>query len=150
MVENGRELNPYYDPNRKAGEEVSSTGEGRHVLILENNLIHAGVGLVQKGQPVAFWDGVGIALKTATSVNEFVPVDTEGIWRVSVTAINNVVVGQSLYIDFNGIVTDDISDPFRVVFGYALQPIVVNGGPEVIAVKVHWMWPFWWYLFNGV
>lgn len=148
-----REPNPYYDPNRQAGEEVSSTGEGRHILVLEENLMHPthADGLVDKGDPVVFYDGVGTALKSATSSSEFVPIDTEGIWRHSVTAVLSVSVGETLYITSAGIITDDVTAAWAV-FGYALQPIVVVDGPdtEVIAVKVHWMWPFWWYFMDGV
>ena len=61
--------NYYYDPNRSAGEEISSTYEGRHIYVQEVLLVHAdpGDGLVDKGQPVAFFEGVGIALKSASS-----------------------------------------------------------------------------------
>lgn len=141
--------NYYYDPNRKAGEEVSSTFEGRHVYIQENILIHAdpGDGLVDKGQPVAFWDGVGIALKSATSVSENIPIDTEGIWRLSVVSNFGIMVGQALFITAAGIITDDWTVAWAVI-GYALQAIT-GAATEVIAVKVHWMgvpwiW-FWWY-----
>ena len=140
--------NYYYDPNREAGEEVSSTGEGRHVYVQEALLIHVdnGDGLVDKGQPVAFWEGVGIALKSAISASENIPIDTEGIWRLSVVAANPVMVGQALFITNGGIVTDDPADAWAVI-GYSLQAIS-GAGTEIIAVKVHWMgvpwiW-FWW------
>jgi len=144
--------NYYYDPYREAGEEVSSTGEGRHVYVQEIVLIHAdpGDGLVDKGQPVSFWDGVGIALKSATSTSENVPIDTEGIWRLSVVATWPVVVGQSLFITAAGIVTDDPTVAWAVI-GYSMQAIT-QPGTEIIAVKVHWMgvpwiW-FWWFWWN--
>jgi len=140
--------NYYYDPNREAGEEVSSTFEGRHVYVQESVLIHAdpGDGLVDKGHPVAFWDGVGIALKSATSKSENIPIDTEGIWRLSVVAVNPIVIGQALFITAAGIVTDDPTVAWAVI-GYSLQTIT-GAGTEIIAVKVHWMgvpWTwFWW------
>ena len=140
--------NYYYDPYREAGEEVSSTFEGRHVYVQEIVLIHAdpGDGLVDKGQPVAFWDGVGIALKSATSTSENVPIDTEGIWRLSVVATWPVVIGQALFITAAGVVTDNPGVAWAVI-GYSMQAIA-GAGTEVIAVKVHWMgvpwiW-FWW------
>jgi len=147
--------NPYLDTYRQAGEQVSSTGEGRHVMIEEFNLIHPAHadGLVDKGDPVAFWDGVGVALKSATSINESIPIETEGIWRLSVmnTGLNtfgSIVVGQVLFIDASGVVYDEWSTSFTI-FGYALQPIADpgQGAPitEVIAVKVHWMYPYWFY-----
>jgi hypothetical protein len=144
--------NYYYDPNREAGEEVSSTLEGRHVYVQESVLIHAdpGDGLVDKGQPVAFWDGVGIALKSATSKSENIPIDTEGIWRLSVVATWPIKVGQALFITAAGIITDDPTIAWAVI-GYALQAIA-GAGTEIIAVKVHWMgvpwiW-FWWNWWN--
>jgi predicted RecA/RadA family phage recombinase len=143
--------NYYYNPYAQAGEEVSSTGEGRHVYIQEIVLVHAdpGDGLVNKGQPVAFFEGVGIALKSATSTSENVPIDTEGIWRVSVVATGAIAVGQSLFINTSGVVTDSPVDG-QAVFGYALQQIA-GAGTYVIAVKVHWMalnwlWLIWWFL----
>lgn len=140
-------------PHRGAGEQVSSTYEGRHISVQEVLLIHAdpGDGLVDKGQPVAFWEGVGIALKSATSTSENVPIDTEGIWRVSVGAIiADIAVGQSLFISDTGVVSDDPTNA-QAVFGYALQQII-QGNTAIIAVKVHWMalnwlWFIWW-MFN--
>ena len=141
--------NAYLDPYAEAGEEVSSTFEGRHVSIQEVVLVHVdnGDGLVDKGQPVAFWEGVGIALKSATSTSENVPVDTEGIWRVSVVAAAPIVIGQSLFITTAGVVTDDPTSA-QAVFGYSMQAITAPA-TEVIAVKVHWMslnwlWLFWY------
>jgi len=141
--------NHYYDPHREAGEEISSTLEGRHVYVQEILLVHVdnGDGLVDKGQPVAFFEGVGIALKSATSTSENVPIDTEGIWRVSVVATAAINVGQSLFINTSGVVTDSPVDG-QAVFGYALQQIA-GAGTYTIAVKVHWMalnwlWLIWW------
>ena len=146
--------NPYLNVYAQAGEEISSTYEGRHITIQEVVLTHVdlGGGLVQKGQPVAFWEGVGIALKTATSTAENIPVDTEGIWRVSVvSAVGNIVIGQSLYITNAGVVTDDPTNA-QAVFGYSLQTVTLND-TSIIAVKVHWMtlnwmWFFWWFIYG--
>ena len=145
--------NYYYDPHRGAGEEVSSTYGGRHVYVQEILLIHEdllGDGLVKKGQPVAFWDGVGIALKSASSTSENIPIDTEGVWRLSVVATAAVVVGQALYITDGGVITDDPTTAWAVI-GYAVQTIA-GAGTEIIAVKVHWMgvpWIlFWWFLWS--
>ena len=116
-----------------------------------------GANFVRKGDPVAFFDGVGVALKTATALTDSIPVDTEGVWRLSVTntgvnAFGNIVEGQVLYIDAGGVIFDEWSTSYAV-YGYALEPIADpgQGAPitQVIAVKVHWMWP-WWYYTNGV
>ena len=143
--------NYYLDTHREADEEISSTYEGRHVYVQEVVLVHVnlGDGLVDKGQPVAFWEGVGIALKSASSTAENIPIETEGIWRVSVVATAAIVIGQSLFIDNTGVVTDNPANAMAV-FGYSLQTI---GAPRtaIIAVKVHWMslnwlWLFWYFL----
>ncbi len=147
--------NPYYTAYGRAGDEVSSTGEGRHVTIEESYLVHPthADGLVDKGDPVAFFDGVGVALNSATAATDHITIDTEGIWRLSVTntgvnTFGTVTVGQVLYINAAGVVYDEWSTSFAV-FGYALEPIADpgQGAPitQVIAVKVHWMWPFWYY-----
>ena len=142
--------NPYYDLYRVAGEEVSSTNAGRYINVIEHELIHPvhADGFVDKGDPVALFDGVGVAMKSASSVNDIITIDTEGIWRLSVTntgvnTFGTIVTGQVLYIDVNGVVYDEWSTSYAV-FGYALQPID-SVRTEVIAVKVHWMWPFWYY-----
>jgi predicted RecA/RadA family phage recombinase len=147
--------NPYYDTHRSAGEEVSSTFEGRHIQVTESYLVHpdhtdpvTGANLVRKGDPVALFDGVGVALKTAQAVTDTITVDTEGIWRLSVTNtglnnFTNITVGQVLFITAAGIITDDWVSSYAI-FGYALQPIT-GVGTMVIAVKVHWMYPYWFY-----
>ena len=147
--------NPYYDAHRLAGEEVSSTGEGRHINVKESNIgaypVHAD-GHVHKGDPVALFDAVGVALKTGSSptFSDVIPVDTEGIWRLSVTntGLNNfgtIVPGQVLFIGGNGVITDHWVGGYGYsIFGFALQPID-SVRTEVIAVKVHWMYPYWFY-----
>jgi len=54
-----------------------------------------------------------------------------------------------LYIDATGMIFDEWSTSLAI-FGYALEPIPDPGiGPpitRIIAVKVHWMWPFWFYV----
>ena len=148
--------NPYTNPYEAvAGREISSTGIGRHVNIEESQLVHPAHadGLVDKGDPVAFWDGVGVALKSAQAITDSIPVDTEGIWRLSVTntgvnIFGDITVGQVLFIDIFGVIFDEWSTSFAI-FGYALEPIADpgQGAPitQVIAVKVHWMYPYWFY-----
>lgn len=146
-------LNHYYASYGVAGQEISSTYEGRHVYVQEVVLIHAdpGDGLVDKGQPVAFSEGVGIAMKSASSTGENIPIDTEGIWRVSVVAAAPIMIGQSLFIDIAGVVTDNPANA-QAVFGYSLQTIGAPG-IEIIAVKVHWMslnwlWLLYWFFYG--
>jgi len=148
--------NPYTNAYEAvAGRQISSTLEGRHVNIEELNLIHPthADGLVDKGDPVAFWDGVGVALKSATANTDSIPIETEGIWRLPVTntgvnTFGDITVGQVLFIDATGTIFDEWSTSFAI-FGLALEPIADpgQGAPitQVIAVKVHWMYPYWFY-----
>ena len=160
------QYNPYYDHYAEAGQEVSSTFEGRHVQLSEGWLYHrdlTGDGFVQKGQPVVFTfgSGVGIALKTATSMTDIIPIDTEGIWRLEVWATDDIAPGQVLWIcddgsGEDGIVTDDpfISSGLPNVLGYAMEPFRFTDNGEfntvILAVKVHWMFWWWWFDGNGV
>jgi len=146
---------PYYDPNPQVGDEISSTFEGRHVSILESNLVHPSHtdGFVDKGDPVSFgigWAGlaVGIALKSAASASEFIEVDTEGIWRCEVVAQWDMIVGQLVFITGAGVLVDWPPDENSHIFGYTLQ--AMDAGTATIAVKVHWMdtgvwWWWFWY-----
>ena len=146
-------LNPYLNPYAVAGEEISSTGEGRHVNILEGDLVHPAHAdvFVNKGDPVSFgigWFGlgVGIALKSASANTDVIPVDTEGIWRCEVVAEWNMIVGQLVFITSTGVLVDWPPDENAHIFGYTLQPLLAGTG--TIAVKVHWMdtGVWWWWL----
>ena len=146
-------LNPYLNPYAVAGQEISSTSEGRHVNILEGDLVHPAHadGFVDKGDPVSFgigWAGlgVGIALKTASANTDVIPVDTEGIWRCEVVAQWNMIVGQLVFITSAGVLVDWPPDENTHIFGYTLQPLLAGTGS--IAVKVHWMdTGVWWWWF---
>jgi hypothetical protein len=156
------EHNAYYNERGEEGDQVSSTFEGRHVTIAEGWLYHdtTNNSLVQKGQPVSFSWGdfmclaVGIALKTASSMDDFITIDTEGIWRVKVLATNDIYPGQVLWIGddgagTDGVILDDptVSSGFPQVFGYAVEPFTFTTNGEfnevVMAVKVHWMAGLW-------
>jgi len=147
-------LNPYLDPYAVKGDEVSSTYAGRHVNILEGDLVHPvhTDGFVDKGDPVSFgigWfgQGAGIALMSAQSDHDIIPVDTEGIWRCEVVCVWDLVVGQIVFITSLGVLVDWPIDDECHILGYALQPIAA-GETEVIAVKVHWMdTGVWWWWF---
>jgi predicted RecA/RadA family phage recombinase len=142
--------NPYYNQYGHAGDEISSTAEGRHILVQEGYLVHPthADGMVDKGDPVALFDGVGVALKSAAANTDWIPIDTEGVWRLSVTntGLNNfgsITVGQVLFIDPSGVVNDHWVGAYAI-FGYALEAIDTVR-TEVIAVKVHWQYPYWYY-----
>ena len=152
-------INPYYDPHATKGEEISSTYAGRHVNILEGDLVHPPHtdGFVDKGDPVSFgigWGGlgVGVALYSARADTDVIPVDTEGIWRCEVVAGWDMIVGQLVFISSAGVLQDWPADENAHIFGYTLQPMVA--GTATIAVKVHWMdtgvwWWWFWYWEHG-
>ena len=133
----------------EAGEQVSSTYEGRHVTVLESDLIHPTQtdGLVVKGDPVVFGTvglrAVGIAMTTGLSAGQRIAVDTEGIWAVDVVANNDagasdVNGGDLLYITTAApaVVSKINNTATNIPFGYALG-FITGGNTEFIAVKVH-------------
>jgi len=140
-----------YDPTyQHAGEECSSTNEGRYVNIVESVLVHPqhdlGLDLVQKGDPCTTYELCGVAMNTATSTSDVVSIDTEGIWWLDVKCFffgADISVGQRVYIDANAVVSDDV---FEIPFGWALGP-VTDGQTELIAVKVHSTEWVWWIIF---
>jgi len=124
-----------------AGEEISSTYEGRHVTLLASELTHAGA-VVTKGLPVVFGNACGVAFKTEVLGTDLIAVDTEGIWAESVVAVNDfgnsaVIPGDLLYINTTTCIISKISTQVtQIPFGYALGNIG-DGSTAVIAVKVH-------------
>ena len=134
--------NPY-DGFTVAGTEVSSTYEGRHVTLIESEIM-APAGLTAYGDPVLGGGNiVGVALGTATAAGSLVPIDTEGIWALEVSADDElgtsaVVVGDEIFIDkTTGALSKRYNKNTHQRFGYALKAIAA-GNDEVIAVKVHW------------
>ena len=132
------------------GDEISSTFEGRHVTLLESDLVHPVHSpvntLVEKGDPVVSATGrpaiVGVAFKSAAAATDRIAIDTEGIWNLDVVAVNDagnsaVAGGDCIYINTTTAVLSKISDgATQVPFGYALG-IVTSGATAAIAVKVH-------------
>lgn len=131
------------------GEEISSTYEGRHLTLLESDLVHPthADGFVDKWDPVVSATGkpciVGVALNSAAAATDRIAIDTEGIFALDVVAANdagNVAVagGDLIYINTTTAVLSKVSDgATQVPFGYALG-IITSGSTNSIAVKVHW------------
>jgi len=130
------------------GDEISSTYEGRHITLLESDLVHPthADGFVDKGDPIVSATGkpaiVGVAFRSATAATDKIAIDTEGIWNLDVVAANDAgnsaVAGSDLlYINTTTAVISKISNQAtQVPFGYALG-IVTSGATAAIAVKVH-------------
>lgn len=130
---------------KDAGDEISSTYEGRHITCLESEITHPTHtdGFVDKGDPVVIGNQiVGIALKSAAAASDLIAVDTEGIWVVDVLAQNDagdiaVAGGDLLYINVTTCVVSKISlAAGQIPFGYALG-IIAASNTDTIAVKVH-------------
>jgi len=154
----------YLATNATAGDEVSSTYEGRHITLEESLLIHPyhADTFVDKGDPVLFavgsgyMNGVGVALASATAATDLIAIDTEGIWFLDVLgcisdgSINGAArvlnAGDPVYIKkaagtvgapymLSG--QDDAND--WVPFGYLLGDVTAHlTTPTLVAVKVHW------------
>jgi hypothetical protein len=157
----------YLSTGKTAGDEVSSTYEGRHVTIEENLLIHpyhSADGLVNKGDPVIFGNpvkstgvgsvGVGVALMSAVAATDLIPIDTEGIWFLNVLGkesdgtidghLHALRLGDPVYIQkvpsTNVYTLSGEDNPEDwIPFGYVLGDVTGSlTVPTLVAVKVHW------------
>lgn len=127
--------------SRSAGDEISSTYEGRHLTLEESLLVHPSHtdDLVDKGDPVVVGKIVGVAFNDAEADTDLIAIDTEGIWALNVKGEDSagnaaVSVGDRIYIDPASAELD--IDNTKVPFGYALGAVAA-GATTLIAVKVH-------------
>lgn len=136
-----------YPTGETAGSEVSSTYEGRHLKLLESTLVHTdnvADPLISRGDAFVTSSGVivGVAFNDAALTTDYIAVDTEGIWNLSVTGTDDwgasaVVIGDELFISKTSGLISKIGNPnTNVHFGYALGA-VAESAATVIAVKVH-------------
>lgn len=138
------QANPY-TAGLTAGTEVSATYQGRYITILESELTHPSHtdGLVNKGDPVFATDGdtlVGVAMTSAAAATDYISIDTEGIWNLSVyghdgSSAAAVDLGDGVYLDATAATLSVDNSDLR--FGFALHD-VTSGNTTVIPVKVHW------------
>ena len=132
-----------------AGSQVSSTGEGRHLQLLESTLTHPthSDGFVDKGDPVVAGNIVGVALNAAAAATDFIEIDSEGIWNLTVTGTRSdgtangadfaVAIGNDIFINTSdGTLTLESDPSTHQYFGIALGAVTA-GSSTVIAVKVH-------------
>ncbi len=137
----------YLNTGRSAGEEMSSTYEGRHLSIEESLLAHPthADGMVDKGDPVVDLGGqniVGVALASALAAGDIIAIDTEGIWWLNATATDEdgasaIQYGDEIFISLvNPILSKNRNKNTHQHFGYALG--AVASGTDVVAIKVHW------------
>jgi hypothetical protein len=137
--------NPY-DVYDTAGEEISSTYEGRHITFPETYLTHPthADGLVDGKDPILVGENiVGVAFSDATGVNDLIAIDTEGIWALTVVAQDDwgnsaVARGDEIFINKTTCALSKIRNKnTHQHFGYALTTLNA-GSTDVVAVKVHW------------
>ena len=149
-----------------AGDQISSTYEGRHLTMLEGELVHPYIadGFVNKGDPVILCtynsltsrkNAVGVAFNSGSADTDQIAIDTEGIWRLYVYADDDdgtsaITPGDPLFIHDgsdgasetggglgDATISKRMNIATQIPFGYALG--AVGAGLEgTIAVKVHW------------
>lgn len=136
---------PYVMTGKSAGEEISSTYEGRHIDCQESDLVHPSHtdGFVDQGDPVLMGDNVvGVAFTSAAAATDIIAVDTEGIWALSVVGSDDsgnssVARGDEIFINRTTGVLSKISNlATQRHFGVALSTLT-GGTTGIVAVKVH-------------
>jgi len=131
----------YLAAGHVAGDQCSSTYEGRHLTFEESYLTHPthADGFVDVGDPVNVGLSiVGVALGSAVAATDLIAIDTEGIWFLGVVAsdtagVSDVAVGDQLYIA-TGVVSKKTSG---IPFGKSLGILTGSAVAAVCAVKVH-------------
>jgi hypothetical protein len=146
----------YLATGRSAGEECSSTYEGRHITIEESYLVHPyhSDGLVDKGDPVLLGENiVGVAFESAAAATDLIAIDTEGIWFLNVLGcvsdgtLDGIALalapGDPIFIKrtpgTDTVILSGQSDPYHFApFGYLLGDVSASTTvATLVAVKVH-------------
>lgn len=157
-----------YPGQGTAGDEISSTYEGRHLTVLESELIHPNHAddLVDKGDPVivaltgahphaTYGRAVGVALASAVAATDLIAIDTEGIWMLDCWGYTDGPVGSAiqpgdpLFIhddSLNAVGANGLGDALISEIRTVTTQIpfgyalgtLVATGQGRIAVKVHW------------
>jgi hypothetical protein len=146
----------YLATGHTAGEECSSTYEGRHITLEESYLSHPyhADGFVDGGDPVLIGDNiVGVAFKSAAAATDLIAIDSEGIWFLYVLGCvsdgtsDGIALalhpGDPVFIQRTPgtdiYLLSGESDPYRFApFGYLLGDVSASTtAPTLVAVKVH-------------
>ena len=141
---------------QSAGNEGSSTYEGRYLTVVESELTHPyhSDGFVDGGDPVMHGDNiVGVAMSSASAATDLISIDTEGIWYLYVLGCVSdgtsdgialaLAAGDPVYFQRTpGTDTYLLSgeqDPYHFQpFGYVLGAVSASTtSPTLVAVKVH-------------
>ncbi len=139
-----------------AGNEASSTYEGRYVSVVESELTHPyhSDGFVDGGDPVMYGANiVGVAMSSASAATDIISIDTEGIWYLYVLGCVSdgtsdgvakaLVYGDPVFFQITpGTDTYLLSgeqDPYHFrPFGHVLGAVSASTtSPTLVAVKVH-------------
>jgi len=146
----------YLATDQTAGNEASSTYEGRHINIEESYLTHPyhSDGFVDTGDPVLLGENiVGVAFASAAAATDLIAIDTEGIWYLNVLGCVSdgtsdgialaLAPGDPVYIKrtpgTDVYILSGQSDPYHFApFGYLLGDVSASTTvPTLAAVKVH-------------
>lgn len=154
----------YVATGHTAGEQCSSTYEGRYLTFEESYLVHPyhADGLVDKGDPVYVGDGgiVGVAMNSAAAATDFISIDTEGEWFLNVVgAVSDgtsdgiaraLIPGEPISIEKYTVGNaatlvarlSGQSDPSHFIpFGFVLGDVTAHvTTATLVAVKVHGGW----------
>lgn len=141
---------------QSAGNEASSTYEGRYITVVESELTHPyhADGLVDKGDPVLHGANlVGVAMTSAAAATDLISIDTEGRWYLNVFGsvsdgtsdgiAKALTYGDPVYImvtpGTNTVVLSGQQDPYHFrPFGFVLGAVSASTTSEtLVAVKVH-------------
>jgi hypothetical protein len=148
----------YLATGHVAGQQCTSTGEGRIIGLEENLLVHPyhADGLVDHGDPVLSLNGdiVGVAMFSAVAATDVISIDTEGIWYLSVLGVisdqtsdgiaHALAAGDRVYFrrvpGTNTWALSGETDAANFApFGYVLGDVSASvTTATVVAVKVHW------------
>ena len=138
---------PYFSSptGHVAGEEGSSTYEGRHLTFYESELTHPSrtSTFVNKGDPVLAGENiVGVAFGTAAAATDPIAIDTEGCWYLTAYATDAdgtsaIAVGDEIFIDKSTcLLSKNNNKSTHQRFGYALS--ILASGSGVVKIKIHW------------
>jgi len=145
----------YPTTGQSAGNEGSSTYEGRYLSFVESDLTHPyhSDGFVDGGDPVMVGNIVGVAMSSASAATDIISIDTEGVWYLYVLGCVSdgtsdgiakaLVAGDPVYFQKTpGTDTYLLSgeqDPYHFQpFGEVLGAVSASTTvPTLVAVKVH-------------
>lgn len=140
---------------QSAGNEASSTYEGRYLSFVESDLTHPyhSDGFVDGGDPVMVGNIVGVAMSSASAATDKIAIDTEGIWYLYVLGCVSdgtsdgiakaLVAGDPVYFQktpsTDTYLLSGEQDPYHFhPFGFVLGDVTAHvSTPTLVAVKVH-------------